>query len=83
MMNDCSFDIEDWFHILNIADLSNSRNWDNLPEIAESYTYSILETLEYFEVRATFFIVDWIAERYLHMVRQIADLGHEIGSRSY
>lgn len=83
MINALSFDIEDWFHILDIPDLSNPENWGNLPQIVESYTYRILETLEHFEVKATFFIVGWIAERYPHMVRQIADLGHEIASHSY
>ncbi len=83
MINALSFDIEDWFHILQIPELSNTGNWADLPQIVESYTYRILETLNQFEVKATFFIVGWIADRYPHLVREIADLGHEIGSHSY
>lgn len=83
MINALSFDIEDWFHILDISNLSSSENWSSLPQIVESYTYSILETLDHFGVKATFFIVGWIADQYPHMVQQIADLGHEIGSHSY
>jgi polysaccharide deacetylase family protein (PEP-CTERM system associated) len=83
MINALSFDIEDWFHILDIPNLSNTENWGNLPQIVESQTYRILETLDQFGVKATFFIVGWIADQYPDLVRQIADLGHEIGSHSY
>ena len=83
MINALSFDIEDWFHILQIPEFSNTGNWADLPQIVESYTYGILETLNQFKVKATFFIVGWIADRYPHLVREIADLGHEIGSHSY
>jgi len=83
MINALSFDIEDWFHILDIPNLSNPENWGDLPQVVESHTYRILETLDSFGVKATFFIVGWIANQYPHMVQQIADLGHEIGSHSY
>ena len=44
MINALSFDIEDWFHILDIPNLSNPENWGDLPQVVESHTYRILET---------------------------------------
>jgi polysaccharide deacetylase family protein (PEP-CTERM system associated) len=34
-------------------------------------------------VKATFFVLGWVAERYPELVREIDDAGHEIGSHSY
>ncbi|NNE37416.1 MAG: DUF3473 domain-containing protein, partial [Gammaproteobacteria bacterium] len=41
------------------------------------------ELFEQSDVRATFFTLGWIAERYPEMIRRIADTGHEIASHGY
>ena len=35
------------------------------------------------DVRATFFVLGWVAERYPHLVKAIAAEGHEIASHGY
>lgn len=35
------------------------------------------------EVKATFFCLGWIAERYPHLIRDIVERGHEVASHSY
>lgn len=83
LVNAISFDIEDWFHILGIDELGDPDSWDRLPSIVTRYTEAILRVLERKQVRATFFVLGWIAERYPDLVREIWSAGHEIGSHSH
>ncbi|MEY3025704.1 MAG: hypothetical protein RLZZ238_601 [Planctomycetota bacterium] len=78
-----SFDIEDWFHIVDVAELEDPATWEGRSSLVERRTDEILETLSRFGVRATFFILGWIADRHPALVRRIAEAGHELGSHSY
>ena len=59
-----SFDIEDWFHMVEIEAVNDPTTWDALPSIDERETEWILETLRERKVRATFIELGWIADRY-------------------
>lgn len=78
-----SFDIEDWFHMVEIDAVSDPAQWDSLPSIVERETEWILDTLSEAHVRATFFVLGWIAERYPSLVRAIGEAGHEVSSHSF
>lgn len=78
-----SFDIEDWFHIVEIKASEDPATWPKFPTIAERRTRQILDITRSAGVKATFFILGWIAERYPSVVRMIADGGHEIGTHSF
>lgn len=82
-VNALSFDIEDWFHILGISDLEDRSMWDTRPSLVEPYTDEILQLCSDAGVKATFFVLGWIADRYPHLVEEIAAEGHEIGTHSY
>jgi polysaccharide deacetylase family protein (PEP-CTERM system associated) len=82
VVNALSFDLEDWFHIIGIAELEDDARWHALPSIFETYTAAILDELDLHGVRGTFFVVGWIARRYPEMIREVARRGHEIGSHS-
>lgn len=43
----------------------------------------ILDLLERFALRATFFVPGWIAERYPDVVQRVHRMGHEIGHHGY
>jgi len=83
VVNALSFDVEDWFHILGSEDFCNVRHWPHHPSLVTRYTERILGILDEQGVRATFFILGWIAQRYPHISRLIASQGHEIGTHSY
>lgn len=78
-----SFDIEDWFHMVAIDAVADTAKWPELPTLVERYTDQILETAADRGVRATFFVLGWVAERHPQIVRKIADAGHELGCHSY
>ena len=73
IVNALSFDIEDWFHMVEIDAVSDPRTWDELPSIVERYTDWIVETVTKANVHATFFVLGWIADRHPDLVKRIAD----------
>lgn len=81
-----SFDIEDWFHIVEVKAVEDPARWDHLSRessLVERYTDLILRLCDGGGARATFFILGWIADRHPGLVRRIADAGHEIGTHSF
>lgn len=80
-----SFDIEDWFHVIEAKDASDPKDWPKLHQhsIVERCTDLILKICSEHRTQATFFILGWIAERHPALVRRIRDAGHEIGSHSF
>lgn len=83
MKNILSFDIEDWFHILEIPQTADIDSWDYFENRVEKNTYEILNLLDDYNLKATFFILGWVAKRNKKLIRSIFDLGHDIGSHSY
>ncbi|MBN1588206.1 MAG: polysaccharide deacetylase family protein [Pirellulales bacterium] len=78
-----SFDIEDWFHIVEIKASEDPATWPSFESIVQKRTRQILDILSEANVRATFFILGWVAEKYPDSVRMIAERGHEIGTHSF
>lgn len=83
IVNALSFDIEDWFHLVGIDAVSSPAKWDALPSIVVKYTRWIIDTLGQANVRATFFVVGWVADRYPELVKLISESGHELALHSY
>lgn len=81
--NALSFDIEDWFHLVEIDEVADPNKWPDLPSIVVEQTEWILQTLAAKQTKATFFILGWIADRHPNVVRMIADAGHELGTHSF
>ena len=81
--NVMTVDVEDYFHVQAFAGVIDRRQWDRYPVRVEQNTRRILEIFKEFNVRATFFVLGWVAERYVPLVREIADAGHEVGCHGY
>lgn len=84
IQNLLTVDVEDWFHVLD-APHSESETvpWDTLPSRVEANTERILAILDRHSVKATFFVLGWVAERYPALVRSIAANGHDVASHGY
>ena len=78
-----TFDIEDWFHVLDNEQTRNEEQWLNLPRKVERGVEMILDCLDRQSVRGTFFILGWVAREHPDLVREIARRGHDIGCHSY
>lgn len=78
-----SVDLEDWFTPLHLTrDLSNEILGSNEIRIEKS-TLKLLELLDNKRVKATFFVLGWIADKLPDLIREISSKGHEIASHSY
>ena len=82
-MHILSFDIEEWFHLLDHPEINDPELWDKLPSRIEENLERILGIVSDANVKATFFCLGWIAEKYPHLVKKIAAHGYEIGSHSH
>src|SRR6185437_5475159 len=78
-----SVDVEEHFQVEAFAGLVPFADWPNLPSRVVDNTERVLELFAEFGVRATFFIVGWVAERHPGLVQRIAFAGHEIACHSY
>ncbi len=81
--NALTIDVEDYYMVSAFADVVKFEDWHKYESRVEKNTYRILELLEEHEVKATFFILGWIAESHINLVRDIHSRGHEIASHGY
>jgi polysaccharide deacetylase family protein (PEP-CTERM system associated) len=82
-LNALSFDMEEWFCVSNFENAIRREDWPHLESRIEQSTRRILGLLEQHDVKATFFILGWIAERHPDLIKTIAAGGHEIASHGY
>jgi peptidoglycan-N-acetylglucosamine deacetylase len=83
MLNAFTVDVEEWFHICGVPELADPRAWTKLPSRVSCTTRRLLDLLGRVNVRATFFVLGWVAERHPELVAEIRSAGHEIGSHGY
>jgi polysaccharide deacetylase family protein (PEP-CTERM system associated) len=83
MVNALTVDVEDYFHVAAFARQIDPRTWDSYPLRVEKNTNRILDLLGYRGVRATFFVLGWVAERCPRLIKRIDAHGHEIGCHGY
>lgn len=82
-LNALTIDVEEYFHPNAMDGTVSPADWDGLPRRVEGNTHSMLDLLAEHGVRATFFVLGWVAERLPHLVDEIAAGGHEIGCHGY
>lgn len=73
-------DVEDYFQVGAFENDIDRLDWENLECRVERNVDVILKMFDDHDVKATFFTLGWIAERYPHIVRKIVDGGHELAS---
>lgn len=81
--NSFTVDVEDYFHVSSFARHVSMNDWDHLESRVVGNTHRILELLDRYQVRATFFVLGWVAKRHPGLVKTIQKSGHDIGSHSY
>ena len=79
MSNLLSFDVEDWFHGLDIA----PARWDEFAPRLTVGMEVILDLLARHGTHATFFVLGVVAQENPALVRQIVDAGHEVATHGW
>jgi polysaccharide deacetylase family protein (PEP-CTERM system associated) len=75
--------LEDYFHVGAFNQLIQQEQWYRFPTRFEQNTRKALDLLDQFHIKATFFVLGWIADKQPDIVREVVRRGHEIASRGY
>jgi len=81
--NILSVDLEDWFQVENYSSIIPREKWHRCESRVNKNVIRLLDIFARFEVRATFFVLGWIAERFPDLIRRIANAEHEIASHGW
>ncbi len=80
MINAMTVDLEDWHHSIDSIPF---EDWDKYESRVEANTYKIIEAFNEHNIKATFFILGYIAEKYPSLVKEVASHGHEIATHGH
>jgi len=81
--NVMTVDVEDYFHVSVFDGVVPRSEWERLESRVCRNTERLLQLFDEHSVRATFFVLGWVADRFPSLVRQIAAGGHEIACHGY
>ena len=71
-MNVLTFDVEEWFHLLDFDATRTEAEWGKYEVRIYENVDRILDILECTNTKATFFIIGWIAKTYPDVIRKIS-----------
>jgi hypothetical protein len=77
-VNALTVDLEDWYHVCGTGETVSPLHWDAYESRVTRSTHTILSLLGRRGVRATFFVLGYVAEREPELIRAIAREGHEV-----
>jgi polysaccharide deacetylase family protein (PEP-CTERM system associated) len=83
IFNALTIDVEDYYMVSAFADIIKFEDWNIFESRIERNTYKILQLLDQYDAKATFFILGWVAERHPQLVRDIKSEDHEIACHGY
>ena len=81
--NAMSVDVEDYFQVSAFEKHVDKQDWESIPCRVEANVDRILALFDSKGVKATFFTLGWVAERYPEMTRRIVAHGHELASHGW
>lgn len=82
-LNILTFDLEDWFHLLEHPATQGPAQWASFPSRLEENTERLMMILNQAQCSATFFVLGWVAEKYPLLIKKILQAGHHIGCHSH
>ncbi len=78
-----TINLEDYYHVAAFQHLITRDQWYRFETRLQKNTDRTLALLDQLDVRATFFVLGWIADRWPDLVRRVADAGHEVANRGF
>lgn len=83
LVNGLSVDVEDWFQVGAFENVIARGSWDGLTLRVERNCDAVLRMFAEAEVKATFFTLGWVAQRFPALMRRIVAEGHELASHGW
>lgn len=76
-------DLEEYYHVSAFEGHVPRSLWSTFESRVAASTLRLVDLLERAGVRATFFVLGWVAERQPELIRQLSRQGHEIASHGW
>ena len=70
-MNILTFDVEEWFHLLDNESTKSEKEWSGFESRLDANMDRIFEILAESQQPATFFCLGWVAREFPHIIRKI------------
>jgi polysaccharide deacetylase family protein (PEP-CTERM system associated) len=83
VLNALTIDVEDYYHVSAFEQHVDRSQWDRYESRVVANTHRLMKILDRHQVRATFFVLGWVAQQHPQLVRDIHSAGHEIGSHTF
>lgn len=80
IVNAMTVDVEDYFHVAALAKSIDRSQWNHMEYRVEQNTRRLLDLFDERGIKATFFVLGWVARRSPELVREIHLRGHEVAS---
>jgi polysaccharide deacetylase family protein (PEP-CTERM system associated) len=81
--NAMTVDVEEYFTVQNLDRVIPRDQWPAQTLRSDTQTRKLLDLFDTHDVKATFFVLGWVAERQPKLVREIHERGHEVASHSH
>jgi polysaccharide deacetylase family protein (PEP-CTERM system associated) len=81
-LNALTVDLEDWYQGLTSTS-QRIDQWQEYESRVVASTVRLLDMLSNAGVKATFFVLGYVAERYPELIKRVANEGHEIALHGY
>lgn len=83
VLNAMTVDVEDYFQVSAFDPYISKDSWSRYPGRVEANTDKILTLFSDYNVKATFFTLGWVAQKYPALIRRIVDDGHDMASHGW
>ena len=83
IQNALTVDVEDYFQVSAFANSVAQNDWDNYSLRVEKNTHKLMDLFDERQIKATFFVLGWVAERANSLILEIANRGHEVACHGY
>src|SRR4030043_427503 len=75
--------LQDYFHHKVFQEVIDKKQWNRMESRLQKNVDDLLVFLDKYNIKATFFTIGWIAEKYPDVIRKVAEKGHEIANAGY
>ncbi len=82
-INAMTVDVEDYFQVSAFEPYVDKAHWESIPCRTEANMDRILQLFDGQGVKATFFTLGWMAQRYPEMIKRVVQEGHELASHGW
>ena len=83
VLNAMTVDVEDFFHVSAFESIISPEQWQDYQPRVDTNTRRLLDLFAEKNIKSTFFVLGWVAERYPELIKEIHRQGHEIASHGY